>query len=253
MPVIPTARVGRKMRVDPLVLMGIMCFPRDEQQRKHHLASLKGFLAGEMEKYIRRMPEYGSAPIGGALGDFLGRSLEPVGGFSALSEAPTYGEMERRMGGSAWPGSIAGDLLINLIQMRSSGVQGSVNKAVAIVKEFLKGAATADGSSTGKTERYIRQAWEDFKPACHLWAAWRLLERDGSPAEQTDARLAISHILLDLALTLRPKGGREPLLRAEDMWRLPRRYEHPVTVQIKIPPLEDWKLEVLRDYKPTRS
>ncbi len=253
MPVIPTVIAGRAKRVEPRMLWSIMCFPRDEQKRKHYLASLQGFVVGKMEEHFRQRPEYESLPLGGFLGDYLGRSLESLGGFSVLSEAPNYEAMLDRAVQSVWPGCVAGDLLIHLIQMHAAGVQASVNKAVAIEKVFLAEAAAADGSSTGKTERYIRRAWEEFKPACHLWAAWRLLERTGSVDEQTNGRLALSHILLDLALSLRPKGRREHLLRAEDMWHLPRRYEHPVLIHFKIPPLDDWQLKALRDYKPSRS
>lgn len=250
MPVIPTERQGRQTLVSPLVLRAIMAFPKDEEERRRYIASVHGHVIGEMETLLRQSPDFEPYSMGRKLGEHFGGVLGPLGGFSALREAPPYPEMERRAGNSSWPGAIAGDLLNSLIQMRAAGIEASVNKAVAIAVDFLADATAAQGAPGGKTDRYVRQAWEDFKPACHLWAAHRTIEIEPGTVdrqERVDVLLALSHVLLDLALTLRPRGAREPLLRAEDMWRLPRRYSHRgIITHFKISPLEDWKLEVLR-------
>lgn len=249
MPVIPTERIKRQVRVNPWVLLGIMCFPKDEEQRRRHLASFHRYAAGEMETFIRSLPEAEGYPVGSILGAHLGRALEPIGGFPLLSQAPSFSEAELQMGDRAWPGSIAGDLLNYLIQMTAAGLQASINKAVAMSEEYLKDATARKGPPGGRSVRYIKQAWEDFKPVCHLWAAFRLLEgKDIGAADRTEAKLALSRVLLELALTIRPKGGRGPLLLPGEMWQLPRRYQHrQLVVKFKIPPLEDWQTKVLRD------
>jgi hypothetical protein len=251
MPVIPTERRGRETLVNPLTLRAIMAFPKDEEERHRYLATCHGRVFGEVETFLRQSPDLEPYSMSGKIGEHLGRVLGPLGGFSVLSQAPSYLEMERRAGDSSWPGAIAGDLLNSLIQMRAAGLQASVSKAVAIAVDFLADATATEGTLGGKTERYVRQAWENFKPVCHLWAAHRTLEPvTGDRQERVDILLALSHVLLDFALTLRPKGAREPLLRAEDMWRLPRRYNHRgLITHFKIPSLEDWKQDVLRRYK----
>jgi hypothetical protein len=252
MPVIPTERIKRQVRVNPLVLLGIMAFPKDEEKRRLFLASFHRFAAGEIETRIRKLPEAQDYPVGPLLGELLGRALEPLGGFPALDQAPSFSEVVRQLADRAWPGSIAGDVLNYLLQMKAAGYQASVNKAVALSEAFLGEAMPRMGPPGGKSNRYIRQAWEDFKPVSHLWAAFRLLEdEDLGAVGRTEAKLALSRLLLDLALTIRPKGGREPLLRADELWQVPRRYRHQqIVVKFTIPPLEEWQLQVLRDYKP---
>lgn len=251
MPVIPTERQGRQTLVSPLALRAIMAFPKDEEQRRRYLAAFHGYAIGQMETFLRQRPDFEPYSMGRKLGEHVGGVLGPLGGFAALSQAPPFLEMERRADDSSWPGAIAGDLLISLIQMRAAGLESSVSKAVAIALDSLARATPAEGTTGGRTERYVRQAWENFKPVCHLWAAYRSLEPvTGNGQDRVDILLALSHVLLGLALSLQPKGAREPLLRAEDMWRLPRRYNHRgLITHLKLPPLEDWKRDVLRRYK----
>jgi len=248
MPTIPTERVKRQVRVNPWVLLGIMSFPKDEEQRRLHLASAHRHVMGEMEAHIRDLPEARGYSPGQLIGAYFGKVLEAIGGFRALSQAPSVSEARTQVEERVWPASIAGDILNYLIQMRAAGLGVSVNKAVALSEEYLKGATTRKGPPGGRSDRYIRQAWEDFKPVCHLWAAFRLLEEsDIEPADRVEARLPLSRALLGLALTLQPKGRREPLLRAEEMWQLPRRYKSPhAPIRFTIPPLEEWQMEVLR-------
>jgi hypothetical protein len=252
MPVIPTERHGRRVRVNPLVLYAVMCFPNDETARSHLLVRTHERVASQAEEMLRKAGRFPAMPLGRAIGENLGRSLQQFGGFSALSKAPTFEEISERMAAQGWPGAISGDILLDLLQMTVAGTSASVNKAVALAVRSLSGAAAAgEGvASGGRSERYVREAWGNFKPVSHLWAAFRMIQlgvtTQGGELNYTDRLLVLSHFILKLALTLRPKG-RGSLLSSEEVWRLSRRYKLPFLLsEFKLPPLEAWKVEVLR-------
>ncbi len=199
---------------------------------------------------LHKVPGF-QAPLGRTLGGSLGETLQRFGGFSALSKAPIFEEIWERMTSQGWPGSISGDILLNLLQMRASGTSASVNKAVAIAVHYLSDAkAAGEGEpSGGKSERYVREAWANFKPVSHLWAALRMIQdgvtTQGGELPYVDRLLVLAHFILKLARSLGTKG--EPLLSSEEMWRLSRRYKSPFQLSnFTLPPLEAWKVEVLR-------
>jgi hypothetical protein len=237
----------------------VMTFPNDPEQRKRFDARWREFLIIHLEEAVKRRPEYQGLDVPRLIGQVFGSLLAPLGGFSVLRDAPAFGEMMDRLRSRAWPGSVAGGLLLNLLQLRAANLPASVNKAIAIEEEYLSGVSTTGFPGAGKNERYIRDCWAEFKPVCHLWAALRVWEAQGSPdsfspvrEDSVEAFLAVAQAMRVMGLSLQSSSRKEPILKASEMWYVSRRFTLP-TVRLKIPPLEDWKLEVLqRRFKSLR-
>jgi hypothetical protein len=135
-----------------------------------------------------------------------------------------------------------------------------VNKAIAIELDFLSRATNRAGQpGEGRSARYVRNAWQEFKPACHLWAAYRVWDDQGHPEsfspyleESINSFLSVAQVFGEMAASLQSRSRREPLLDLKELWTVSRRYTLPVA-KLTIPPLQDWKLDVVRrHFKSTR-
>jgi hypothetical protein len=169
-----------------------------------------------------------------------------------------------RLRDSAWPGSVAGDLLIYLQQTRASGIKPSINKALALVVCSLKGATNARRKPRGRSSRYIRKQWEEFKPVAHLWAAYRAilfanLQGKNQPEMSTDEGLplflALAEWFAEEGLSIYPHSRRQPALDSSELWRVPAalRSQWPL-LEVEQAPLPEWAVEALRrQYKGLRS
>jgi hypothetical protein len=229
-----------------------MAFPRDASERRRFDARWRESVVIQLEAAIKTEPAYDGLPIPGMVGKLFGHLMEPLGGFAALQDAPALGEMLERIASRIWPGHAVGGLLLHLLQLRAAGLPASVNKAIAIELDYLTNEPTDGIPGAGKNERYLRKAWAEFKPTCHLWAAFRLWIVQGRPEsfspireESIDAFLAISQAFLGLASSLQSTSRRELLLDPSETWRVSRRFELPA-VNFRVPPLEDWKLDAIR-------
>lgn len=229
-----------------------MTFPADPEERRRFDARWREFLIIHLEEAVRKEPRYQNLDVPRLMGEVFGSLLAPLGGFSALRDAPGFDEMVDRRSSRVWPGCVAGDLLINVLQLSAEGLPASINRAIAIEEEYLSDIPTAGRPGAGKNERYIRTCWADFKSVCHLWATVRVWEAQGCPdsfspvrEESIEGFLAISQALRMMGLRLQSPSRKEHLLEASEMWYVSRRFTLP-TVTLKIPPLEDWKLEVLK-------
>jgi len=252
-PEIPTGKANGLGGIDPFVLLGIMAFPKDTKEGDQFVARLRETVVAQIDSDLRTNPEFQDLPFYRIAGELFGSLLEPLGGFSVLLDAPTYSDLRERVTKRTWPGCIAGDLLFNLLQLRGNGLSASVNKAIEIDVDFLSRATNREGfPGLGKTVRYVRKAWEDFKPACHLWAAYRIWDLQNHPVtfaphlpESVDAFLALSQALLSMAASLQAPSRREPILNTTTMWTVSQHHQLPA-VSVKLPPLQDWKSGVLR-------
>jgi len=256
MPSLPVDGRGVGAQILPETLWAVMAFPRDSAKRHSFLARFWELETATLEASLRDEPGMQPRELSRVLGEWFGARLEDVGGFSILGNAPALPELQERLYGSIWPGQAAGDILINLLQLEVSGVGASVNKAVALTIGLLRSGVTKKSGEpgAGKSERYIRKAWEEFKPACHLWAAfgwWRDQEFDAGPfeIETADQLLMVAEAFLRMASALQSRGRRETVLNAEEMWRVPRRYPLPRLKHFEVPPLTDAQLEILSSYK----
>lgn len=261
MPELPIGRQAAKPTDEDLAVGAVMAFPRDGAERLRALARFHEFVIGGLyERAAKGQSEKLPPELAGQmLGSVYGKALEPYGGLATLLGAPSGDAMYKKAMRSLWPGSIAGDLLLYLLQMRAAGIPASVNKAIAIelvlLEEMSKEPLDWYG---GKTERYVREEWERFKPACHLWAAFRtgIIERRKvalwSPgAGNLPEFLGLAEAILSAASTLQSRSRSEPLLSAAEMWRVPPDYPLP-TVTFTPRPMDDWMLTALQRFKSLR-
>jgi len=266
LPLIPFGdQEGRLSLADRDLLWAVMAYPRDERLRHELMARLKllAIIPVEQEMLLGAGddPEARRTAVL-TTGATLAHWLQPHGGFAALSAAPALNEVLEGMFSKVWPASIAGDILCYLLQMEISGISPSVNKGIAIVVDYLRGATTAAGRLGPRSERYIRAAWEDFKPVSHFWLAYRIWQFDDesidhrlgpewfSPLDVESLRtfLALAELLAN-QVQPRPQGRRRSPINPADFWRVPSTIELPQDISFERPGLEDWALEVLRRYR----
>jgi hypothetical protein len=120
-----------------------------------------------MEALAREEPTLQALPMTRILGAIFSARLESLGGFSILRDAPGHPEMMERLWSRAWPGCIAGDLLLHLLQLRAAGLDASVNKAIAIELAYLSRATTQEGLP--ETERVSATSRTPGSPLAELW------------------------------------------------------------------------------------
>jgi hypothetical protein len=250
---------------DSMRVYAFMAHPRSEEFRQQYLARMYEVCAADLQVELEaRVPK--EAPphlVSAVVGVQLGRWIHPLGGFPRLASAPSANDAAERLFDNAWPGSVAGDLLLYLHQMRLSGIEPSVNKAVTLEVDYLAGATTVAGApSQGGSARYVRDQWAEFKPVVHLWAAYRttfFANQNGRnvPEPTSDEGfplfLALSEWWADEALGIQ---GRQPILDNAELWRVPARVRSkwPLLQITTDSPLPDWALEVLRrHYKSLRK
>jgi hypothetical protein len=251
---------------DPLGVWACMAHPRREDFRHQFLARMYERVVAELQPELEKDVPAECPPdlVGASLGMVLGEWLQPLGGFQQLTRAPSASDAYERMFEGVWPGSIAGDMLIYMHQMKVSGIGPSVNKAIAVAVDYLTGATTPSGAAgRGASERYVRKQWVVYKPVAHLWAAFRAIlfvTQEGAklPGMMSDEGfplfLAFSEWFAKDGLSIYPHGRRLPVLDSAELWRVP------AAMMARIPPfkatwqpLPNWAVEVLSRYKARKS
>jgi hypothetical protein len=198
-------------------------------------------------------------------GQALTSVLAGMGGFSALAGAPSHEDARDRILGAFWPGSVAAEILLNILLLHVHGHGGSVRKAVFIVREYLATATTESGKSLGGGTRFIQESWSKYRPVVHLWAAHRVWFFDASDPEAAGSNMAsplcpfrIESLPAFLSLAMAflafgashyPPGKQSPTLCPKDAWVVSPELERP-EVTIHLGELESWKVDLLKTYKP---
>src|SRR5436309_165694 len=108
-----------------------MHFPRDIKEGNRFVARFHEALVAGMADLADKEPALQGFPVTRLLTAMYSSRLESLGGLSILQDSPGLPEMFERLWARAWPGCIAGDLLLNLLQIRAAGLDASVNKAFA--------------------------------------------------------------------------------------------------------------------------
>ena len=163
----------------------------------------------------------------------LGHWLDPHGGFHSLSNARGWDTIERDFSNSAWPGAIAGDLLIWVVRLAYWAPPASISKAFHLEKVYLQHAYDRKGERGAHSKRSIIEAWTKYRPAVSLWAAlrsWQFYygdttghgpDRDGpdwcSPFKQEGicGFLAHAEIFRRICVSLHAHGQFQPILDPE--------------------------------------
>lgn len=149
-------------------------------------------------------------------------------------------------------GSIAGQIILKLIEMQESGVQPSVKKAIHLSQAFFSEAKSkAGGAVTKTTWRRFYDSWSKYKATAHLWAAVYFLAEEivslDALAEAPLRFAALAHAILDQAKSLGNKNLKGPIIDLNEMWTMPDEIELP-PVQMRCHGLSDEQKEVLKEY-----
>jgi hypothetical protein len=264
MPELPITNEDGSLTLDAaLTVWAFMAHPRSEEFRRQFLSRMYERAAATIQPQLEVEAPTDAGLMGAVVGWHLGEWLQPFGGFQQLTRAPSASDTYQRLLSSFWPGSVAGDLLVYMHRMKVSGVKPSVNKAIAIAVDYLKRATTPNGApGPGKSDRYVRDQWTEYKPVAHLWAAYREMfanRQGGNLPEMTWEEgfplfLAFSEWFAQEGLSIYPHSRKAPVLDSAELWRVPAKArERWPLLKVEFGPLPGWALEVLRRYKAKKS
>lgn len=233
-------------------ILSVMAYPNDDKARKKLLANISSKASGDakLDKGLR-----------GGLGEIFSK----MGGIPTLHDSPEYIEIIKQYNLSVYRGHLAGAVLhyIWRIEVSSASSGASVNKAKFLVVELfkeIKNEITA-WKDYPFNEKYISQAWSDFKPVAHLWAAFLQWDMWGRPEDLAPYRplgvngfISLSEKFRTFGITHFPRAKNAATLSSEKTWAPPKEFK-PIALQNEIlpPPLSPEDLEVLEEYRAPKT
>jgi hypothetical protein len=155
-----------------------------------------------------------------------------------------------KFGKGATGGAIAGEVFLNLLGLKLHGQDASVGKAVFLVSRDLEKRPLHSGRSAPSNKDRVHRFWAKFRPAAHLWAAFRLAQENGLlELDGSDAMLATlnDHLLLGGDVLL-AKASENRLTIEKNPWTLPPHYPRK-PYGVNVAPPTPWALEILKEYK----
>ena len=178
-----------------------------------------------------------------------------------LIHMPSLEEILTRESEAGRRGSVAGDILLFLLEMVETGVkEPSLRKAIFLAEDYHKSTRFGDGSKAGSSDRVLRKYWREYQPVAHFWAAYRMCQFS-SDQNLWDAKtqvfgpgfrifLALSKHLLKMGRAFKPSRFKEPVpfFQLSKVWRIPPNFPLP-TVSPTIPDLPNWMSVRLKTYK----
>ena len=218
----------------PLEVTAYMLHPADETMRKAY--------------HARKTAEY---TLLCARED--GLESIPMEVLTNLLESPIYTETDA-MESLAIRGSVAGEILLNLIKLSASGEDASINKAIHLGGQYFQEARNSLGGRIAPGERSIRRAWSAYMPVAHFWAALQIhvqsttnLATPISPASYMQ-QLSLGNELGKLAPKLTSRNAKEPICTPNELWTLPYSVELPECT-FRCQGLDEHERARLRSYK----
>lgn len=124
-------------------------------------------------------------------------------------------------------GSVAGELLLNLIKLSASDEEASVGKAIHLGAPYFKEAKNSLGGRISPSKSSIQRAWSAYKPVAHFWAALRIqVQATANPATPISPdsylqQLSLANVLGKLAPTLTSTHAGAPIYSQDVLWTLP--------------------------------
>lgn len=198
-------------------LFGYMAYPNPNDLNKRQQFIAKNFI----ESFCKKNPHIKSFPadwVYRAL-DFYDKKLSPKIASSARIELHLK------------EGSIAGSVLLNMLEMQAAGIEPTVKKAIFITHEFYCQRARSqrgDDANVSDIQKVLR-AWSKYKWSAPLYAANQLIGSEVLPIErileQHSIYFGLINALIERAkeLPLRfscwefPKGHGFPIVTAETL------------------------------------
>lgn len=218
----------------PFEVAAYMLHPIDEKLRNAYLA--------------RKMAEYRVFCAGEE-----GLESVPVDVLKDLLESPIAAGVDA-IEGLTIQGSVAGEILLNLLKLNASGEDASVNKAIHLGAQYFQEAQNSLGGEVAPGDRSIRRAWSAYRPVAHFWAALQIhLQSTATPSAPINwdsylQQLSLGNELGKLAPKLTSKNARKPVLPENDLWTLPCFVELPGCV-FRSDGLDEQEKDWLRSYK----
>lgn len=220
----------------PCEVTAYMLHPVDEKRRNAYLAQKNA----EYSLHCAREDKRESVPI-----EVLEFLLENP--YTAIT-----GEMES----IAIQGSIAGEMLLTLVELAASGKEASVYKAITYGSHYFREARDSLGEEISHSKTSLRRAWSGFKTVAHLWAAFQI--HVNSPSENLSMPINPNSYLLQLSLAnelgklaqkLSSKNAAKPIFSSNELWTLPSSVELPKCTFMP-PGLDEQELEwLLRNHR----
>jgi len=130
-------------------------------------------------------------------------------------------------------GSVAGEILLNLIKLSASGEEASVGRATDLGSPYFQEARNSLGGRIASSDSSIERAWKDYKFVAHFWAALRIhVQATANPATPISPDsylqlLSLANELGKLAPTLTSKHAGAPIYSSDVLWTLPNFIELP--------------------------
>lgn len=219
----------------PFEVSAYMLHPSNEKRRKAYFARKRA------EYWVFRASEDGLESV-------------PVNALKDLLENPITA-VEDEIESLTIQGSVAGEILLNLIKLSANGEDASVNKAIHLGAQFFQEAKNSLGGEVEASgDRSIRRAWSAYKPVAHFWAALQIHSQSTVPPstpinwDSYLQQLSLGNELGKLAPKLTSKNARRPVLSQNDLWTLPCFVELPGCV-FRCDGLDEQEKDWLRNYK----
>jgi hypothetical protein len=258
-----------------LEVISIMIFPNEKGMRKNYLAnmtaSFKDTLLKVGEKFpfpktIQKVvPPKKRKEITNFFVTLVSEDLEQFflqqGGISTLCNSPEYEKIQKNFIKNSWKGRIAGQILILIWRMKNSCVPtgASINKAKFLVYELYRKQRNLHAKDFPFNEKFISEAWSNFKTVSHLWAAffaWETMDKPQKdtpfPVTQIFEFISLAENFRNFGTTYLPRGQKTPILLNKQTWFPPRGFK-PFDFQFEILPLYPDELEVLREYRAPKK
>ena len=226
---------------DSLRVWAVMCYPNDPKQQEVY----------EIRCAAQMMIQ--SSADDEAIATDLAELLAPIGGFRALSDGPSYTDIEHRTARQVIGGTTAGDILANIMRLDLYDYGGSVRKAIRAMETYYtkREQHQVEPQLPGKfpTKRSaIIAAWSEFKPVAHLWAAHRSVDSQAHqltpfPPANLPVFLATAELYRSFGESHHPHGQKTPTLPPAETLRVRPSFPLPEIKKLSVRPVTDAQVE----------
>lgn len=190
-------------------VLAYMYFPDNEEDR---------------ERYVSF--RYGDLVLSGAKD---GQVIVPEEMFAAILKAKNPEKYREPPMSIVSQGSIAGVVLLGLLEMQAGGEEPSVNKSVYLAKDYFSRAINAyGGKSTVNSLQKIKSAWSKYKSVSHLWAANTLASTNLGQQVAIDRATQEPLTFLAEAEAVRRAASKLPHNLGTVMWKMPEAVQVPL-------------------------
>lgn len=167
--------------------------------------------------------------------------------FGTPSNSDLVKKVNRDFQKKATGGSIAAEVFGILLQLKAHRPQdASVNKATFLVSRGLENTLLNSGKECPSNIDRVHKFWAEFRPAAHIWAAYRL--EDQTPARTESEILTYTTNILNAADQLLSIASALDWKFDTDPWILPSAYPR-LPYRIEVPSLDGWMTELLEKYR----